>query len=268
LITKEDTGGLDLHWGNQKAVFSLLRKIAYRQDIGDLLAEGSVRASERFPGTRDCCVDVKGQELFESLWGRPAWSLGTVVAARGGTHTRGAAYAERFRNIGEDLCERLLGIRSVGEVSSYENKEHLVFFLEKLQALSNSLGMCYFVHGLNAADMLLPEDYARLLSAASGQEVGEERLMWVGERIFNLEKCFNVLHTKWTREDDMPPRRFVSQPLDGRVKIDPLAWGKMLDRYYELHGWDKKTGKPLRETFDRLRLHEVEKRLTEKGALP
>jgi aldehyde:ferredoxin oxidoreductase len=267
LITEKETGGLELKWGNEGVVFELLRSIAYRRGFGDLLAEGCLRASEKFPGTRDCCIHVKGQELFEILWACPGWALGTVVAARGGTHTRGAVKTEKLVGISGSLCRRLFGIPSVGEKASYENKEHLVFFFERLQALSNSLGMCYFVHGLSAADMLLPEDYARLFSAATGQAIDGDRMMRLGERIFNLEKCFNVLHTKWAREDDMPPERFTSRPLDGRFRIDREAWEEMLDRYYDLHGWDKTTGKPLKGTLERLKLERIRERLEENGKL-
>jgi aldehyde:ferredoxin oxidoreductase len=268
LITKKETGGLELQWGNEEAVFRLLRSIAYRRGFGDLLAEGCKRASEKLPGTQDCCIHVKGQDLWECLWSYPGWALGTVVSARGGTHTRGAVRAEMLKNISENLCQSLFGLQSVGDEFSYENKERLVFFFEKLQALSNSLGMCYFMHGLMTVDLLLPEDYARLFSAATGQSTDSNRMMWLGERILNLEKCFNILHTKWTREDDMPPKRFISQPLDGRFKIDSQAWVRMLDRYYELHGWDKTTGKPFRKTLDRLDLGAIKRKLEQNGKLP
>jgi aldehyde:ferredoxin oxidoreductase len=267
LITKKETGGLELQWGNEEVVYELLKSIAYRRGFGNLLAEGCKRASEKLPGTGDCCIHVKGQELFEILWACPAWALGTVVAARGGTHTRGAVKTERLKDVSGSVCQRLFGIPSVAEKGSYENKEYLVFFFEKLQALSNSLGMCYFVHGLSAADMLLPEDYARLYSAATGISTDSNRMMWFGERIFNLEKCFNVLHTEWTRKDDMPPKRFMTQPLNGKFTIDPAAWEEMLDRYYGLHGWDKRTGKPLRETLERLDLGAIGGRLKEHGKL-
>ncbi len=267
LIKKGQTGGLELRWGNEKAVFDLLRSMAYRRGFGDLLAEGSLRASERLLGTQDSCIHMKGQELFEVLWACPAWALGTVVSARGGTHTRGAVKVEGLQNLPPSLCQRLFGIPAVGDKLSYEHKERLVFFFEKMQALSNSLGMCYFLHGLSRVDMLLPEDYARLFSAAAGKQMDGDQIMWIGERIFNLEKSFNILHTKWTREDDMPPLRFISQPLDGKFKIDLRAWNDLLNRYYELHGWDQRTGKPFRETFQRLNLGEIQQKLEENGKL-
>jgi aldehyde:ferredoxin oxidoreductase len=267
LISNKDTEGLDLSWGNAEVIFQLIKDIAYRKGFGDILAEGCKRASESFPGTEECCIHVKGQDLMETIWISPSWALGTVVAARGGTHTRGAALSNRLEDLPEEVCQRLFGIGSVGEITSYENKEQVVAFFEKFDALSNSLGLCYFVHGLALVDLLLPEDYARLYSAATGEDMTAERIMWLGERIFNLEKCFNVLHTNWGRADDMPPERFISQPLDNRFKIDPKAWNEMLSRYYKIHGWDQLTGRPLPETLDRLELNVAKKKLAQNGKL-
>jgi aldehyde:ferredoxin oxidoreductase len=261
LIGKTVTDGLELEWGNEEAVLRLIEKMAFRKGFGHYLAEGCLRASDHFPGTRDACVHIKGQDLFEVMWACPAWALGVAVAARGGTHTRGAVKTERFKGMSKSLCQKLFGTDSVGDKSSYEHKERMVFFFERLQALSNSLGICYFMHGLSSPDMLLPEDYAALYSAATGKQVNADRLMWMGERIFNLEKCFNVLHTEWERPDDGPPERFFSTFLDGKYKINRQAWEELLDRYYDLHGWDKETAKPLNPTLDRLDLLEIQEKL-------
>jgi len=268
LITTADTGGRELRWGDEEAVFVLMDDIAHRRGLGDLLAEGCKRAAEHFPGSEELCVQVKGQELFESIWISPAWALGTVVAARGGTHTRGAVLSNRLEEIPAETCRRLFGVDSVGEATAYENKEKLVHYFELLQAVTNSLGVCYFTHGLFLTDMLLPEDFARLYSAASGEEMDGRELMRLGERIFNLEKCFNVLHTSWTRADDRPPELFFNRPLDGRFRLDPEAWEEMLTRYYRLHGWDGSTGLPRPETLTRLELESVRERLAEAGRLP
>lgn len=263
LITTADTNGLELRWGDREAVFRLIHDIAFRRGFGDLLAEGCKRAAEHFPGTEELCVHVKGQELFESIWISPAWALGTVVAARGGTHTRGAVLSNRLEKMDPELCLRLFGVDSVGEVTSIENKERLVVFYELLQAVTNSLGVCYFTHGMFLPELLLPEDYARLYESAVGEPMTGERLMWLGERIFNLEKCFNVLHTTWSRADDRPPARFTDRPLDGRYRLDAEEWETLLTRYYRRHGWDEATGRPLARTLDRLALGPVRERLVE-----
>lgn len=268
IITTAETEGLELLWGNKKAVFRLIEDIAWRRGLGDLLADGCCRAAENFPGSEELCVHVKGQELFESIWISPAWALGTVVAARGGTHTRGAVLSNRLEDLPPETCRRLFGVDSVGEVTDYENKEKLVGFFELLQAVTNSLGVCYFTHGLFLPDLLLPEDFARLYSAASGQGTSADRLMWLGERIFNLEKCFNVRHTSWSRAEDRPPNIFFNRPLDGRYRLDLKAWEEMLTRYYLLHGWDEDTGRPKPETLTRLGLDSIRKKLIRQGKIP
>lgn len=97
--------------------------------------------------------------------------------------------------------------------------------------------------------------------------------MVVGERIHNLEKAFNVLHTNWTRKDDYPPMRFVEEPIkmDGQLKGECLhldKWDKMLDEYYELHCWDKNTSWPTEKTLEKLDLREIADKLERAGRLP
>ena len=269
LLTKEDTGGIELKWGDSKTLFELFKMIAYREEFGDLLAEGCKRASEKIGrGTKKCCVHVKGQELFETLWLSPAWALGTVVSPRGGTHTRGAIMVEPAKDaLSKDQVKELFGIQDIGEVASYKNKEKMVFFMEKFESVLDCLGMCFFVHGIHRRGMLLPQDLSNLLSAAIGVDITPDKLLWIGERTTNVEKSFNVLHTNWARKDDYPPKRFVDVPLNGKYRIDLNKWNNMLDHYYELHGWDKKTGWPKRKTLENLDLKEVADKLEKYGKL-
>ena len=256
LIGTEDTGGLSLRWGDAGMVFRLLEDLAYRRGFGDLLAEGSVKAARKLgKGTEERSVHVKGQELMECLWVSPSWALGTVVSPRGGTHTRGAALEGRFQGVEEAVCRRYFGIPDIGAPTDYENKERLVYFFERLEAFLDCIGVCMFTNSLRL-DMLLPEDYARLLSAASGEDFDLDGILLAGERTHNIEKLFNVLHTDWGRQEDLPPERFVKVALDGEHAIDPVKWEKMLDRYYALHGWDDQ-GRPTAEILHRLGLEEA-----------
>jgi len=268
LITSDIADGLRLEWGNKDVVKELIKRIAYRQGFGDLLAEGCVRASIKVgKGSEESCVHVKGQELFECLWMSPSWALGVMVSPRGGTHTRGAAIEERLANLDSKIVMEVFGVPSIGAITSYENKEWLVIFYERLGATLDALGICNFTHS-SRIDMLLPEDYASLASAATGLHIDKQKLMLIGERIHNVEKCFNVLHTNWTRTDDIPPKRFIDVPLAGRYRINLNEWNKMLDRYYALHGWSKDTGRPTEESLKRLLLIDVLNKLKIHKRLP
>jgi aldehyde:ferredoxin oxidoreductase len=272
LLTQKDTDGMDLTWGNSDAIFELFKKIAYREGFGALLAEGCKRASEKIGrGTEKCCVHVKGQDLFEILWASPSWALGTVVSPRGGTHTRGAVKFERMGEVSDEIYKKLFGISPLDNtfesMISYKHKEKLVVFFERLEAAVDCLGLCYFMHGLSRVDLLLPQDFSDLLSSATGLDISPEKLLWIGERTHTLEKSFNVLHTPWTKQDDFPPQRFVEIPLDGKFKVDLDKWEKMLNRYYELHKWDTKTGNPTKKRLEQLNLKEIADKLIEQGKL-
>ncbi len=269
LLTRKDTDGVSLEGGNTEVISQLMEKIAYREGIGDLLAEGCKRASAKIGrGTEKYCVHVKGQELFETLWLSPAWSLGTVVSPRGGTHTRGAIMVNAVKNaLSEDQCRELFGC-SVGEMTSYENKEKLVFFMEKFESVLDCMGMCFFVHGIHRKGMLMPTDLSALLSAAMGHKISSTTLLAIGESVTNLEKSFNVLHTEWTRKNDYPPKKFMNTPLKGKDSIDREKWKKMLNNYYELHRWDKRTGWPTRKTLEDLDLQVVANKLKKYEKLP
>ena len=95
--------------------------------------------------------------------------------------------------------------------------------------------------------------------------------MLQGQRTYNLEKAFNTIHVGFTREDDLPHRRFFEEPiLSGPQKgktLDPNKYNIMLDNFYELHGWDKSTGWQTRETLDRLGMSDVAKMLADAGRL-
>ena len=127
--------------------------------------------------------------------------------------------------------------------------------------------MCLFTFNYQP-DMLLPEDYAELLSAAVGKEISAHELLLIGERIHTVEKCFNVVHTDWTRKDDLPPKRFVEVPLAKKHCIDLDQWNELLDRYYDHHGWDRETSTPTKETLASLDLEAVYERLRSAGKVP
>ena len=273
IITDADTDGLRLDWGDHRAVAELLRKVAYREGLGGLLAEGAKRAAEAIGrGSDKFAIHVKGQDSIESMRGSGrAWALGCVVSTRGGTHTRGANLVEGMR-VPSDVCQRIWGISKLDGPLSYENKARLVVYYERLQAILDSLGVCMFCSNWAGPDLLDHDDLAELYSAATGTKINGEELMVVGERIHNIEKAFNVLHAGFTRSDDQPPKRFMEEPIgSGPLKGEKLTkegWDKMLDEYYELHDWDKATGWQSRTCLEDLDLKSVADDLGKAGRLP
>ncbi len=275
ILNEEITDGLRYEWGDFETYIKLLKTITYRKGFGDILAEGSKRASEIIGrGSGQYSIHIKGQELMEQLWVDKGWALGTVLSQRGGTHTRGAVLGSRFTTLSLEDSKKYYSMENIGKPNQYEGKVKLVTYFEKIQALADSLGLCTFATMIwaPAPDAINQTDMTRLLNVTAGLDFEEGDLLIMGERIHNLEKAFNCLHTDWTREDDYPPIRFMREPIkmEGPLKgeyLDVNKWDEMLDEYYELHGWDRETSRPTKEILEKLDLNDVAEVLKKSGKL-
>jgi len=271
ILTKADTDGMELRWGDPKIVWELLRKIANREGIGEILGEGVKRASDVFGReSKKLALHIKGQDLIEPLRYLKAWALGVVVSPRGGTHTRGAA-GSVTRNVPPEVAERVWGIRLNEHRSSYDGAPELVRYYEQLHAILDSLGICFFASNWSGLDLLHPEEIAEMLSHALGYAMDGVELMRIGERIHTVEKAFNVRHAGFSRKDDYPPERLMDEPIKSGPgfgeKLDRKNWELLLNRYYTLHGWDTEHGWPKKETLFKLGLEDIAHQLEEQGRL-
>ncbi|MEM4251642.1 MAG: aldehyde ferredoxin oxidoreductase family protein [Candidatus Bathyarchaeia archaeon] len=258
IISSIETDGLELEWGNSEAVIELIWKIAKREGFGKILAEGSKRASEIIGrGSERYVSHIKGQDSIEALRSDKGWALGCVVATRGGGHLNGAFQSHRTPH--------------AGNPHSYDMKAESVYWFEKFKAAVDMLGICYFTTVWSDRGLLDQDDLARLFSAATGVQVDGEQLMNVGLQVHNVEKAFNTLHAGFSRRDDYPPKRFMTEPVKSGPnrgeKLDTESWNMMLDQYYRIHGWDPETGRQRSECLDKLKLVEVKQRLRQENKL-
>jgi len=267
LINKSDTDGLELYWGNCQALITLIDKIAARKGFGNILAEGVVRASKIIGrGTSKYAMAMKGQDLYEDLRMPKGWALGTALATRGGGHCSGAPIVEFAAGkssaeiLSPQLAEKLYGVSTATDPSAYEGKAKLVAYHEKLHAVLNSIGICFFNSIWEGYKLLNEEDIAGLISAATGWNLDKHELLEIGERIHTLERMFNKKHAGFDRKDDYPPERFLTEkvksgPYKGEL-MDREKFELMLDENYKIHGWNSQ-GIPKFETLKRLNLHEL-----------
>ncbi len=260
LISKQETDGLDLNWGDHGVIIKLIEKIAYRQGFGNVLAEGSMRASGIIGrGSDKYAFHLKGQDNIEAIRSMKGWALGVGVSPRGGAHTRGAPVTEA-RRYSEHESDELFGVKTAGKAETYEGKARIVTHIEKICALLDSLGVCLFTGNWASPLGVNPQELARFFYLATGIRLSEQEMIKTGERIHNLEKMFNVVHAGFTREDDYPPRRFMEEPVkSGPLKGELLErknWDRMLDEYYGLNGWDRRSGWPTQRKLKELGLQE------------
>lgn len=260
ILSIKDTDGLELNWGDHQVILELLKKIAYREGFGSVLAEGSLRASQMVEkGSEKYVFHMKGQDLIEGIRSMKGWALGVVVSARGGAHTRGAPTTES-RKLSPEDSQKIFGVETAGDARAYLGKAEVVKYFEHVNALLDSLGVCFFTGNWTSPEGITPEELARLYSHATGIRTSEKELMKTGERIHNVEKMFNVSHAGFSRGEDYPPRRLMEEPIkSGPLKGEQLKqgdWDKMLDEYYNLHGWDQYTSWPTKEKLEELNLPE------------
>ncbi|HEY3316760.1 MAG TPA: aldehyde ferredoxin oxidoreductase family protein [Bacillota bacterium] len=266
----DDPAG-SLEWGDKTAILPLVERIARRQGLGDLLAEGVKRAAERLGhGAEQYAMHVKGMEIpRQEPRVAKAFGLGHATSNRGADHL----YAIPTIDIAglRETAERLFPPEYLPEIMNLTGEKYkaeMVVFTEAFAAIVDSVGVCKFSTSETYA--LYPEDLAEGLSAL-GQEYTPKELVEAGERIVNLERMFNV-RVGFSRADDRLPDRFTKTAAtvyiypDGRqleadgkpVDMKPTGVAKdgltigldaMLDRYYDRRGWTR-DGIP---TPDRLR---------------
>jgi len=271
IISAKDLG-YRVEWGDIDSFIRLTEDITYRRGFGDILAEGIQRASQTVGrGSEKLAVLIKGAEINEGrMRSHRAWALGIMTSPRGGGHLDGAPAVEGA-NLDNELCQSIYGIPNVNDATAYEHKAKFAVWTERLKMLVDMLGLCYFVSVWNGAPSLVAGDFAQLYSEATGDNKSAETLLNIAEKAINIQKAFNSLHTSFTRWDDYPPSRLLEEPIkSGPFKgsiIERDKWDKMLDEYYELHGWDKSTGLQTASRLKELGLKEVANRLAEKGRL-
>lgn len=272
IIDEKDTDGLKLNWGDADTILELIRKIAYREGFGNILAEGCARAADLVGRKSDYfAMHMKGQDLYEVIRGAVGWGLGVCVSTRGGGHTTGAPCLETTaEDLDEDRSRKIYdGVSTVTQPLSYEGKAKLVAFTEKLHRINNSLGICHFATVWSNPDVTGVSEMAELYSAATGWETTEEDLRRAATKMLNVEKVFNVLHADLSRKDDYPPLRDMEEPIpNGSAagwKISKEKWDELLDEYYEINNWDKHTGLPTRRCLERLNLKEIADDLEKSG---
>jgi aldehyde:ferredoxin oxidoreductase len=272
IIDEKDTGGLALNWGDAEVSLALIGRIARREGFGDLLAEGCARAASLLGrGSEAYAMHIKGLDLYESCRGAMGWSLGATTSTRGGGHTTGGAIIETIGGLDVEKAKAVYGIDNPHKPQEYENKAKLVLWNEALQRLNNCLGVCHY--NTSYFDPNLPDfpQLAELYSAATGLERSVEEMKRIAMRQLNLEKALNLRFTDFGREDDMPTRRDLNEPIVtgnlAGVKIDREKYAAMLDEYYALHGWDRQTSYPTRQALEELGLSSVADDLEKNGKL-
>ncbi|HVN54853.1 MAG TPA: aldehyde ferredoxin oxidoreductase family protein [Anaerolineaceae bacterium] len=259
-----------LEWGDPATILGLTEKIGQREGLGELLAEGTLRAARRIGGgAEDLAMQVKGLEIpRQEPRIAKSFGLGHATSNRGADHLYGLPgidLAGNWEAAQKIFPAEILPVLMDTADESY--KADVVVYGENFCAIIDSLGLCKFTTAETYC--ILPADLAEGLQML-GWSIDEVGLFTIGERIVNLERLYNQRHGL-DRKDDHLPARFTREPLpvfaytpgpvDGSLveSGEPIMTGQihnfdaMLDRYYKLRGWDDR-GIPTLPTLERLGL--------------
>jgi aldehyde:ferredoxin oxidoreductase len=255
LITTEDTGGIELRYGDAAAMVEMIELIGKREGLGDLLAEGSARAAEKVGnGAEDLVVTVKKQELPAHM-PQVKRSLALIYAVNpfGADHMSHehdpsyAAYPERMAELGltDPQPDRVL------------NTEKVRFALQTQYIYSclDTVNLCQFVYG-PAWQLYGPSQMVEAVQAVTGWDVDLSELMTAGERRLNLMRAFNAREGIDRDADKLPKKlskALVGGASDG-VTVTADEVEKAKDTYYAMAGWDVATGTPKRDKLEELGL--------------
>ena len=230
IITLEDTDNVPLNFGNAEALTIMAEKTGKQEGFGKLLGLGSKRLCEKF-GHPELSMSVKGQEFagYDSR-ALPGMGLGYATSNRGACHLKHDVFTE-------DMADQSAN----GKAAPCKTSQDAI-------ATIDSTGLCLFTSG--SWDMA---DYAEQLDAACEGDWTVERLEKTGERIWNIERQFNLAAGLGRADDTLPPRLLNDPAPSGTAKGRVCDLNTMLNEYYELRGWDS-DGKPTTETLARLNL--------------
>ena len=256
-----DDQGLGLSFGDGHAVLRAIEAIALRRGIGDLLAEGSLRAAQRLgPEAVALTLTVKGQELPAHM-PQHKRSLGLIYAVNPfGADHQSSEHDSMLRTKPGSLHRRRLGeLGDWGDLDLRdlsEAKVHFAWTTQRFYSALDTLGLCQFVWG-PSWQLYGPSETVELVRYATGWDATLEELLQVGERRINLLRAFNAREGIGREADVLPKKLF--QPLGGQgptagVALTPEEFERAREAYYRMAGFDPATGYPTRERLAALGL--------------
>ena len=260
ILSKEDTEGMELKFGNHEVLPILLEKIAKREGIGNALAEGSkLYADQLGEQAKPLFMGVKGQELPAHMPQlKPGLGVIYSVNPYGADHM--TTEHDTMIAIPSNPFKRRTDY--VGGYNHYEvptildeNKIRYVFDGQCFYDTINTLSLCSFVWGM-AWQLYSPSQIVELCKYGIGWETDIKELLEIGERCLNMMRTFNA-REGFTKADDVLPERVFQPVPEGPGKgvgINKEDFHKAQEIYYKMAGWDEKTGNPTEETLRKLKL--------------
>ena len=249
LLTKEDTGGIELTFGNKEAVLEMIEKIAHREGLGDLLSQGSYLAAQKIgKGSEKFIHQVKRQEIpMHDPRLKTGVGLQYALSDYGADHMK-AAHDPFFKDKDSVGIKEMKGLGILEPVSPTdigEKKVALFKLLDIYWTVFDILGVCDFGYVPRSVGTM--EELLEIIKSATGWKTTWFELMKLGERSINMARIFNYREGFTSQDDTLPEvfyHNFKGGPLDGQGAINKEDFQKALRLRYQLMGWNPDTGIP------------------------
>ncbi|MBW2149549.1 MAG: aldehyde ferredoxin oxidoreductase family protein [Deltaproteobacteria bacterium] len=257
LISPDEADGLEIRFGSTKAMVELIHKIARREGIGDLLAEGVLRAAQKIGrGSEKYAMHIKGQELpMHEPRVKTGMGLGFAVSPTGADHIEAPHDTPFQQHTGPMAAIAPMGLlEPMDQKYMGPEKVRQFVYLQQIWSLYNCVGMCNFAAGPNWAMPL--KKLVQTVEAVTGWESSLWELLKVGERAVTMARVFNTREGFGRKDDTWPDRLFEpleGGPTDGQT-VERKIFDDALSLYYGMMGWDTETGTPARSKLWELNL--------------
>jgi aldehyde:ferredoxin oxidoreductase len=241
-LTAEDLDGITPEWGESDSALALIQKIAKREGVGDLMAEGSLAFARKF-GCEELAAQVNGLELpMHDPRGFSGMAIAYATSPRGACHMTADMY-----NVQMGQTNEALGIESQDR---FANEAEITAKQQDLRCVTNSLLICHYYSAL-------AEELVEFIQKVTGwNDYSVQELAETGERLFTLLRLFNLKMGYQTANEKLP--EILLRPLDGPTEGYVPDVDAMLETWYRFRGWSRKTGSPPKERLEKLGLSEFE----------
>jgi len=249
ILTPEDTGGLELKWGDAQAMETVIRLIARREGLGEILAQGVKRAAEIIGrGAEKYAYHVKGVEIYGSdPRGMMGIALAYAVSMRGGDFTSVYPVPE-FRYSAEQAL-REFGTEDVIDFTATGGKGLMVKKCMIVSSVIDSLGICK-VPALSIIGNYDLDMEAKLIHAITDLDISPAALFSIGERLVHIEKIFNIRRGCTPGHDNLPELFLQSPITKGPIRGRKVNLKPMIQEFYQCMGWDE-SGRPTAKILKR-----------------
>ena len=264
LLTREDTGGLELRFGDGDAVVHLTELMGKREGFGRTLSQGSRAAARAIGrGTERYAVQVKGQEApMHEPRVKYALGIGYAVSPTGADHMHNMHDPDYTTESGIEPL-RKFGVTRPLPIDDLGPEKMRILALEiPWTTVANQLGFCSFVQATFGR-----EELVQLVQAVTGWDVSMEELLRCGERAYTMARAFNAREGLGVVDDALPDvfsKAFTSGPAAGN-RLEPAAVASAILEFYRLMGWDPATGAPARARLEQLGVAWVADQLAHSG---